>query len=75
MAPPGNELTNAQLVEEFNAALEEAEQLLNSVPGAKGEKSVALRARLASLAINLLGMAAAQPSSVRERTDRTVIDL
>jgi len=74
MAPPGNELTNAQLVEEFNAAIEEAEQLLNSVPGAKGEKSVALRARLASLAINLLEMAA-QPLSVRERTDRTVIDL
>ena len=75
MAPPGNEVTNAQLVEEFNAALEEAEQLLKSVSDAKGERSVALRARLASLAINLLGMPAAQPSSVRERTDRTVIDL
>ena len=59
MTPPANEVTNGLLVEEFNSVLNEAEDMLNAMPDAVGEKPTALRARLASIAINLLGKPAA----------------
>ena len=55
MTPPGNEMTNGLLVKEFNAVITEVEAMLNAMPEAGGEKPAALRARLASIAINLLG--------------------
>lgn len=75
MAPFGNEVTNDQLVEEFNAVMTEVEQMLSAMPDAVGKKSTALRARLAGIAINLLAEPTAQPRSVRERTDRVGIDV
>jgi ElaB/YqjD/DUF883 family membrane-anchored ribosome-binding protein len=74
MTPHVNEVTKAQLIEEFNAVVADTEQLLSSVAAAGGEKAGALRAgveqKLAATKIKLrnLQQAAGEKAGVAAKT-------